>query len=308
MAKAERVLTLLEALQDRASLSGPELTERLGVDVRTVRRDVASLRALGIPVEAERGPAGGYRLRPGYRMPPLMLTAAEATAVALGLITARREGLDADGALAKIARVLPDEVRLRVEALEQTLGFTGRPPEAMPPRGEHLLLLAEAARRGRRVRARYTASDGVESARELSPWGVVAHHGRWYVPAHDHGRNEPRALRADRIATVRLGGRGAAPPDGFDAIDFVSRTLARVPWSHEVEVLLHVAPDAAAERFPPTLAELEAEPDGTRLRMRAESLDWVAGLLAGAGCDFEIRRPDVLRESVRALAERLRAA
>jgi predicted DNA-binding transcriptional regulator YafY len=308
MTKAERVLTLLEALQDRPSLSGPELTARLGVDVRTVRRDVASLRALGIPVEAERGPAGGYRLRPGYRMPPLMLTAAEATAVALGLIAARRDGLDADGALAKIGRVLPDDVRLRVEALEQTLGFTARPHEAMPPKGEHLLLLAEAARRGRRVRARYTASDGVESARELSPWGVVAHHGRWYVPAHDHGRDEPRALRADRFATVRLGGRGVAPPGDFDAIAFVSRTLARVPWSHEVEVLLHVSPDRATERFPPTLAELEAEGEGTRLRMRAESLDWVAGLLAGAGCDFEIRRPAELRESVRALAERLQAA
>jgi predicted DNA-binding transcriptional regulator YafY len=308
MTKAERVLTLLEALQDRASLSGPELTARLGVDVRTVRRDVASLRALGIPVEAERGPAGGYRLRPGYRMPPLMLTSSEATAVALGLIAARRDGLDADGALAKIRRVLPDQVRLRVEALEQTLGFTGRPHEAMPPKGEHLLLLADAARRGRRVRARYTSSDGVESERELSPWGVVAHHGRWYVPAHDHGRDEPRALRADRFSTVRMGGRGLAAPPGFDAIEFVSRTLARVPWSHEVEVLLRTLPEAAVERFPPTLAELEPDAEGTRLRMRAESLDWVAGLLAGAGCDFEICRPEELRDSVRALAERLRAA
>jgi hypothetical protein len=92
------------------------------------------------------------------------------------------------------------------------------------------------------------------------------------VPVHDHGRDGPRALRADRFATVRLGGRGVAPPDDFDAIAFVSRTLARVPWSYVVEVLLHASPDRAAERFPPTLAELEAEGEGTRLRMRAESL------------------------------------
>jgi predicted DNA-binding transcriptional regulator YafY len=308
MTKAERVLTLLEALQDRSSLAGPELARRLGVDARTVRRDVASLRALGIPVEAERGPAGGYRLRPGYRMPPLMLTAAEATAVALGLIAARRDGLDADGALAKIRRVLPDRVSLRVEALEQTLGFTGRPHDAMPPKGEHLLLLADAARRGRRVRARYTASDGTESERELSPYGVVSHRGRWYVPAHDHGRRALRALRADRFSTVRLGGRGLPPPPGFDTIDFVSRTLARVPWSHEVEVVLRTSPEAAAKRFPPALVELDGAGGDTILRMRADSLDWVAGLLAGAGCDFEIRRPDELRASVRALAERLRAA
>jgi predicted DNA-binding transcriptional regulator YafY len=308
MTKAERVLTLLEALQDRPSLAGPELARRLGVDARTVRRDIASLRALGIPVEAERGPAGGYRLRPGYRMPPLMLTAAEATAVTLGLIAARRDGLDAGGALAKIRRVLPDRVRVRVEALEQTLGFTGRPHDAMPPKGEHLLLLADAARRERRVRARYTASDGTQSERELSPYGVVSHRGRWYVPAHDHGRRALRAMRADRFSTVRLGGRGLPPPPGFDTIDFVSRTLARVPWTHEVEVLLHTSPDAAAERFPPTLAELESAGGDTILRMRADSLDWVAGLLAGAGCGFEIRRPDGLRASVHALAERLRAA
>ena len=153
MAKTDRVLELLEALQDRPSASGPELAARLGVDTRTVRRDVESLRALGIPVEAERGPAGGYRLRPGYRMPPLLFTTGEATAVALGLLAARRDGLDADGALAKLHRVLPDRVRLRVEALEQTLQVTGRPRSAAPPRSEHLLLLAEAVVRGRRVHA-----------------------------------------------------------------------------------------------------------------------------------------------------------
>ena len=308
MTKAERVLALLEALQAAPSLSGPELARRLRIDVRTVRRDVVSLQELGIPVAAERGPAGGYRLLPGYRMPPLMLTAGEATAVALGLIAARRDGLDAGGALAKIRRVLPDDVRRRVEALEQTLRFTGSPREPTPPVGGTMLLLADAARRGRRVHARYTSADGAESERELSPLGIVAHHGRWYVPAHDHGRGELRALRADRFGDVRLGGRGAAPPSGFDSIAFVSRTLARVPWTHRVEVLLHVAADDAAKRFPPTLVELEPAGAHTLLRMRADSLDWAARLLAGAGCAFTVRAPEELRASVRALAGTLAAA
>jgi predicted DNA-binding transcriptional regulator YafY len=308
MAKAARVLALLEVLQDQPSVTGPELATRLGVDVRTVRRDIVSLQDLGIPVEAERGPAGGYRLRPGYRMPPLMLTATEATAVALGLLAARRDGLDADGALAKIRRVLPDQVRRRVEALEQTLTFTATAGEAMPPKGENLLMLADAALRGRRVHAVYVASDGTRSERELSPYGVVSHRGRWYVPAHDHGRGEPRALRADRFRTVQLRGAGRPPPPDFDAVAFVSRTLARVPWTHEVEVLLHTPLAVAAAHFPPTLAELERSGEDTVLRMRAESLDWVAGLLAGAGCAFEIRTPDQLRRSVRALADRLHAA
>jgi predicted DNA-binding transcriptional regulator YafY len=308
MAKTDRVLELLEALQDRPSASGPELAARLGVDVRTLRRDVESLRGLGIPVEAERGRGGGYRLRPGYRMPPLMLTAAEATTVALGLIAARHDGLDAAGALAKIRRILPERVSARVEALEQTLAFTRPGHDAAAPAGESLLLLADAARRGRRVSARYTASDGASSERELSPYGLVAHAGRWYVPAFDHGRGEPRALRADRFGAVRLGGAGRPPEPDFDAVAFVSRTLARVPWTHAVEVVLDVPLERARERFPATLAELEPAGEATLLRMRAESLDWVAGLLAGAGFAFTIRRPEALRDSVRTLAQRLRAA
>jgi predicted DNA-binding transcriptional regulator YafY len=199
-------------------------------------------------------------------------------------------------------------VRLRVEALEQTLQVTGRPRRAAPPSGEHLLLLAEAVVRGRRVEARYTSSEGVESERELSPYGLVAHGGRWYVPAHDHGRGEPRALRADRFGAVRLNGPAEPPPPGFDAVAFVSRTLARVPWTHEVEVLLELPLEVATARFPPALAELEADGERTVLRMRAEALDWVAGLLAGMGCDFTVRRPDELRASVGALAERLSLA
>src|SRR6185503_9069919 len=102
MAKTDRVLQLLEALQDRPSATGPELAQRLGVDVRTVRRDIVALRDLGIPVEGERGRGGSYRIRPGYRVPPLMFTGREAAAVALGLMAARRLGIEADGALTKV--------------------------------------------------------------------------------------------------------------------------------------------------------------------------------------------------------------
>ena len=207
MTKAERVLALLEALQDRAFATGPELAERLGVDVRTLRRDVASLRALGIPVEGERGRGGSYRLRPGYRVPPLMFTAGEAAAVALGLMAARRLGLETEGALAKVRRALPDRVRLPVESLEHTLGFTGS-VDAAPPDGETLLALADAARRGRRVEPRYTDSAGrvtrASSARTASSRTPGAGTCRRSTTA----RGELRTLRADRVSAVRVGGRG----------------------------------------------------------------------------------------------------
>lgn len=107
-----RVLTVLELLQAHKKISGPELAARLEVDVRSIRRYILMLQDLGIPIEAETGRNGGYSLRPGFKLPPLMLNDEEALAVSLGLLAARQIGLAAaapaiEGALAKIERVLP---------------------------------------------------------------------------------------------------------------------------------------------------------------------------------------------------------
>src|SRR6185503_20893443 len=118
-----RLLELLELLQERPLTTGREIADQLAIDPRTVRRYIEALHELGIPVEGQRGVGGGYRVRPGFRLPPLMLSDDEAVAVVLGLIAARRQGLEsgegaAEGALAKIHRVLPDLLRRRVVALE----------------------------------------------------------------------------------------------------------------------------------------------------------------------------------------------
>jgi predicted DNA-binding transcriptional regulator YafY len=304
-----RLFALLELLQTRPFVTGREIADELAVDRRTVRRYIATLQELGIPIEGERGVGGGYRLRPGFRLPPLMLGDDEAAAVVFGLVAAGRLGLatdGVDGALAKIHRVLPDTVRSRVEALESTLGFTTSPDTAPAIAGGSALLLADAVRRRRRIRVRYRTFEGDESRRELSPYGLVVHSGRWYLAAHDHGRDDLRTFRVDRIEEADLAaGAAAAAPEGFDAAEHVRRSLARVPWPWEVEVLLHLAPEEARPRLPASLAELEPDGERTLLRMRVSSLDWMAGVLAGLGCAFTIRRPDELRESVRALAERL---
>ena len=306
-----RLLALLEALQARPVATGAELADRLGVDRRTVRRYVLALQDLGIPVEGQRGSGGGYRLRPGYRLPPLMLTGDEAVVVVLGLVAARRLGLDtestaADAALAKVFRVLPDELRRRTEALERALGFTAEAVAGAPVAGEDVLLLADAIRRGRRVRAGYTSFAGERSRRELSPHGLVVHAGRWYLAAFDHGREDGRTFRVDRLAGAALAeGPAEPPPAGFDPVAHVTASLARVPWTWEADIRLALPPERARERLGPALAELSEDGDGTLLRIRAESLDWLASLLAGLDCDFEIRRPDELRDAVARLADRL---
>ncbi len=311
LAPTSRLLELLELLQARPLITGRELAERLAVDARTVRRYVAALQDLGIPVEGQRGVGGGYRMRPGFRLPPLMLSDDEAVVVVLGLLASARLGIEraesVESALTKLNRVLPTGLRRRVEALETTLGFTTAEKSGVPVRGESVLLLADAIRRRRRLEIRYRSFEGEETQRELSPYGLVVHSGRWYLAAYDHGREDLRVFRVDRIQRLAVGDDSARPAAaGFDAVTHVSRSLARVPWKWEVEVLLDVPIDRAAERIPATLGELFETELGTMLRMRVGSLSWMASVLAGLGCGFTINRPDELRTSVRELAERLK--
>jgi len=309
-----RLLELLELLQTQTLTTGTEIADRFRVDRRTVRRYISALHELGIPIEGQRGVGGGYRIRPGYRLPPLMLDDDEAVVVALGVVAAGQLGLvgsseSVEGALAKIHRVLPDGLRRRVEALEATLDFTTSAPTGAPVTGETVLLLAEAIRRRRRLRVGYRSFAGDVTRRELSPHGLVVHSGRWYLAAHDHGRDDMRTFRVDRMRRAAVAKQPAdAPPEGFDAVAYISRSLARTPWRHEVEVLLDLPLEEATRRLPATLAELVEADGGTLLRMRVGSLDWMARILAGLDCSFTIYEPKDLRASVRAVADRLVAS
>jgi predicted DNA-binding transcriptional regulator YafY len=306
---ATRLLELLELLQGSPSVGGADAARRLGVDGRTVRRYVQALQELDIPVEGQRGAGGGYRLRPGYRLPPLMLGDDEATAVVAGLVTTQRLGLPgAEAALAKVRRVLPAALRRRVEALEGALGFLDAQPAAVPPVGDALLALADAARRHRRVRATYAPASGAARSRELDPFGVVVHGARWYLSARDAVSGEHRTFRVDRLRDVVLGAPTAAPEAGFDPAAAIARSLAQVPWTFRVEVRLDASPEHVRQRIPATLAELSADGEGTLLRMRADSLRWVAEVLAGLGCAFTVHEPDELRAHVAELAALLSAS
>jgi predicted DNA-binding transcriptional regulator YafY len=307
-----RLLELLELLQARPLTTGREIADRLGIDARTVRRYVGVLRELGIPIEGQRGVGGGYRIRPGYRLPPLMLGDDEAVAVVLGLLATRESDPDGGsdavaGALAKINRVLPSTLRRQVEALEETLDFTASKGSA-PADAALVLLLADAVRRRRRLHTAYRSFSGEESERELSPYGLVVHSGCWYIVAHDHKRDDLRTFRVDRMWRTALAEGAFVPsPDGFDAVAHLTRSLASVPARWQIEVLLDMPVDEAVRRIPAALAELVDDPGGTLLRTRVNSLDWMATVLAGLGCSFTIGRPEELRASVRSLAKRLAA-
>ncbi|KUN05155.1 transcriptional regulator [Streptomyces yokosukanensis] len=316
-----RVLTLLELLQSGGTRTVAELADRLGVDGRTVRRYVDQLVDLDVPVESVRGRYGGYRLAPGYRLPPLMLSDDEALAVLLGLVAGRRSGLTAAGhtasetATAKIRRVLPGHVARRLDALLESLAFTDRPGESATPDAGVLLTVADAVRHHRPVSIRYTDREGRRSERTLHAYGIVAHSGRWYVTGTDPEIGEDRTFRLDRIADARtLPGSFEAPVDP-DPAQRVLSGFATAEYRHEVTLRIHGTVEQIRAHLPAGVARLEehaptsdkdpAAERWLRVELRAERLDWLPAVLAALDRPFVIERPDELRDLVIARAERL---
>src|SRR5213082_1350979 len=153
-----RLLELLSLLQARRDWPGAQLAERLGVSGRTIRRDVQRLRQLGYPVESLAGPAGGYRLRAGTAMPPLLLDDDEAIAIAVGLRTAARASVagieeTAVRALVKLEQILPAHLRRRVSALAATTVALPPPGPTVDP--QHLTVIAAACRDRERLHFAY---------------------------------------------------------------------------------------------------------------------------------------------------------
>ena len=211
---SSRLLDLLALLQARRGWSGAELADRLEVSRRTIRRDVDRLRELGYPVESLAGPAGGYRLRAGTAMPPLLLDDEEAIAIAVGLSTAARASVTgieetAVRALVKLEQVLPAHLRRRVRALgSATVALPVGGPTVDP---QHLTVIAAACRDSERLRFAYRSREGANSRREVEPHSLVNVGRRWYLVAWDRQREDWRTFRVDRLARPAPSGARFTP-------------------------------------------------------------------------------------------------
>lgn len=298
-----RLLTILELLQARGRLRGADLAARLEVDGRTVRRYITMLQDLGIPIEAERGRHGAYRLRPGFKLPPLVFTHEEALALILGLLTARRVGLGAaapavEGALAKVERVLPVTVRERVQAVADTLLLDVDLPK-VPPVGEAVVAFSTGVQTARRVRLRYRALAAADTERLVDPYGLVYREGHTYAVGYCHLREEVRVFRLDRVREIEVCDEGFTRPAHFDPVDHVLHTLATVPRAWAVEVLLETTLATARRRVPAAVATLAETPQGVELRCQTGNLDWFAHMLLGLRCPLIVREPPDLRLALR---------
>jgi predicted DNA-binding transcriptional regulator YafY len=309
-----RVLALLDILQLGGTRTLRELSERLSVDERTVRRYVDHLLDLDVPVESVRGRYGGYRLAPGYRMPPLMLTDDEAVAVLLGLVGTRRAALQPDtaaaveSAAAKLRRVLPQALASRLDALVAATTYADEGQSPTTPETGVLLTVAGAAVRRRALAITYRDKNDRTTERVLEPYGVVALRGRWYATGFDSRSGEVRSFRLDRVARAVVKDRQFPVPDGFDPAAHVLEAVSGATYWHAVSVRVNGSERAVRRRMPGSIAVVEPideEPGWVRVRWRAGRLDWVPSVLAGLDLPFVIEEPEELRERVRALAARL---
>jgi len=304
-----RALLALEVLQDSPGVSAERLAGRLGVTDRAVRRYVGLLRDAGIPIESTTGRYGGYRLGRGTRLPPLMLSAAEALGLVMAVLEGRPGAADAadpvGSAIGKIIRVLPTPLAESVAAIRQvTTAQTGSASEAPDPETTATLVRASEARR--RVRVTYQLRQ--ERVMEVDPWAVSVWRGRWYLLGWSHTSAARRVLRVDRVTSTVVLDEWFTPPDALDPIATIEEHLS-TGWRYDVEVVVDAPVDAVAGWLPRHLGRLEPiDADRTRLVGTTDEPLWYARHLTAIEAPYRIVSPRELRDAARDLGRRLTQA
>jgi predicted DNA-binding transcriptional regulator YafY len=304
-----RVLAVLELLQTHGRISGAEMSARLGVDGRTLRRYIVALEEIGIPITAERGRHGGYALMAGFKLPPMMFTDDEALALSVGLLAARGLGLAeaapaVASAQAKLERIMPAQLKRRVRAIDETVRLDMARPVTPADNGA-LATLSCAALARQRVRLRYRGQDGADTERDFDAYGLAFRAGCWYVAGMCHLRAGLRSFRLDRIIHVEPRPASFEPPALFDALAHLRASVATIPRAHRVEVLLRTDLKTAGSHFFDAIGTFEQAGDAVLLRSQTDHIDWFANQLARVPFEFEIRAPLALRTAVVGVAQRL---
>jgi predicted DNA-binding transcriptional regulator YafY len=230
--------------------------------------------------------------------------------LSVGLLAARSLGLaDAApavaGAQAKLQRVMPQALKRRLRAIDETVALDFSRRSLAPEDNAALVTLSAAAQARQRVHLRYRSREQQDTARDFDPYGLVWRGGRWYAVGHCHLRRDVRSFRLDRIVEVHAVPASFGRPEGFDAMEHLSRSVAMLPRAHAIEVLLHTDLDRARRETFDAIGVFAPEGDAVRLSAQADDLDWFARELARLPFDFEVLSPAGLRGAMRRQAARL---
>lgn len=302
-----RVLTVLELLQSVPSISGPELAARLEMDVRTVRRYITHLQDAGIPIEATVGRNGGYRLRPGFKIPPLIFTEEEATAIMLGLLASPwleigQSTAAIEGAVAKVSRVLPLQVRERLQALPSHLTLFPHHQQVRPD-ASLLIDLSRAVHDSQRIAIDYCSARQESTHRKVEPYGVAGWQGHWYLVGYCRLRQEYRVFRLDRIRKAVILTETFTKAKDFDYKAFLREKGNQGGIQIEVEFQADLS--AVREKIPVLYGTLTPTSTGVLLREQYDDLESMARYLMALNLPFVIHHPPELRDALKRLGERM---
>ncbi len=305
---ATRLITLLMLLQRQPNQKASDLAEQLGISVRSLHRYITMLDEMGIPIYSERGPYGGFSLVRGYKMPPLVFTPEEAVAVYLGTGLVREMWGKlyqdaAQGALAKLDNVLPEEQRHEIAWARRTLVTTGMHRASLDAATPHLEKIRRAIREQRRVvMVHRKQNDQTPQTREVEPYAVVHRSGWWYVVGHCRLRNALRSFRVDRIVELTLLDKTFQIPADFDIHAFLAQAFES---EMKIKVRLRFAPQGAhiARDLAGTWDTLEEQADGAVIvALTMPDLQWAASMALGFGPIVTVLEPAELSQTVHAWA------
>ncbi|TMP40986.1 transcriptional regulator [Pseudoalteromonas citrea] len=306
-----RILAVLELLQNYGRLSGAEISAKLGLERRTVRRYIMALEELGIPIMTERGRYGGYTLMPGFKLQPLMFDESEAMALAVGLLATKQTGLiptacASASAQAKLERVMPHALKHKVRALSDSAHLalpTGH--DNWEVKNEVLLTLSMAVSQQQRVIIQYVAANQHSSTRDVAVYGVAYYLGAWYMAGFCYLRQEIRTFRIDRISEINSVNISFERPADFDVLSHLQHTIATLPREFTVKVLLQTTLDTALLYIDPTIGVLAQVDEGIMLNHQCSDLPWFARQLAFWPFDFVVHQPSELLLELKKVSERL---
>jgi predicted DNA-binding transcriptional regulator YafY len=303
MNRTDRLLAIVLELQARRYTRAEDLAGQFEVSVRTIYRDVLALCEAGVPVVAT--PGYGYALAPGYFLPPLMLTPAEAGMLLLGAtFVAAQMGPPYTQAVSlarkKIEKILPDATRQEVEFLLDSFRFAGRIAPAAPTTETHLAVIQRAVVEREVLHLRYHARHGEPGERDVEPHGLVYVEGTWILGAYCRVRQDMRHFRLDRIDAVWATGEQFTRRQTFT----VREPPALQPGADEVLVIVQ----AAAARWVResrhySFVREEAHPDGVLMVFRPRAPGDLLPWLLSWGAAVHVLAPPAVRRELHAAAQ-----
>ena len=311
LSTSARLLRLASMLQSRRHWPGAALAEELGVDARTVRRDVDRLRELGYPVDASSGVGGGYSLGRGAALPPLVLDDDEAVALAIALRAASANvgGIEATSLrlMAKLDQLLPTRLRRRASTLHAlTLSVRSGPPLV-----DAALLsdLATACRDCVSLYFAYRNHAGEMTQRHVEPQRLANHGRRWYLIAWDIDRGDWRSFRVDRMegppAVGDVFAPRAVPPDVAARLE---RGIAYAPFACRITLRLQGSVPELQAALPAWCGVLEPESDThSLLRVGADTPEGLLAQLLMIGREVELVEGEEMAPALQRVLQRTAA-